>query len=107
MRALYHPHTENLSLESVLYAFSDPIRLEILRKLALGSELSCGALEIEMPKSTASHHFKVLREAGVIRTRINGTQRFMSLRYQDLEDRFPGLLQAVLSAAQRQISSAP
>jgi len=83
----------------VMHALSDPVRLEIVRSLAGGGEQACNAFETPVAKSTLSHHFKVLREAGITRTRIEGTQRFISLRAGDLEARFPGLLGAVLRAS--------
>ncbi|WP_082247168.1 ArsR/SmtB family transcription factor [Bacillus haynesii] len=85
-----------MSLSAVLYALSDQIRLQIIKNLAEAGEQSCSAVNVPIPKSTLSHHFKVLRESGVIHTRIEGTQRFISLRQEDLNSRFPGLLQIVL-----------
>ncbi|MEI0737209.1 helix-turn-helix domain-containing protein [Paenibacillus sp. JTLBN-2024] len=96
MRTLYHPRTDELNLTTVLYALSDPIRLNIIKILDAKGEQSCSSLEIDTPKSTLSHHFKVLRESGIVHTRIEGTQRFISIRYEDLNARFPGLLPAVL-----------
>ncbi|MDI3409908.1 helix-turn-helix domain-containing protein [Bacillus sonorensis] len=100
MRTLYHPNRSDISLSAVLYALSDQIRLQIIKHLAEVDEQSCSAVNIPIPKSTLSHHFKVLRESGVIYTRIEGTQRFISLRQDDLNSRFPGLLQAILQAAE-------
>jgi DNA-binding transcriptional ArsR family regulator len=85
-------------LPGVLHALSDPARLEIVRRLAEGDEPSCGMFELGLSKATLSHHFRVLREAGVVRTRLDGRKRFLSLRAGDLEARFPGLLEAVLAA---------
>lgn len=96
MRPIFHPQLHEFTLTTVFHALSDPIRLEIVRKLASIPEQSCGWFELGLTKSTLSHHFRVLREAGVIRTRIAGTQRFISLRQEDLESRFPGLLALVL-----------
>ncbi|MED1178493.1 ArsR/SmtB family transcription factor [Bacillus paralicheniformis] len=87
-----------MSLSAVLYALSDQIRLQIIKNLAEAGEQSCSAVNVPIPKSTLSHHFKVLRESGVIHTRIEGTQRFISLRQEDLDSRFLGLLQIVLQA---------
>ncbi|MED1715641.1 helix-turn-helix transcriptional regulator [Bacillus sp. FSL W7-1354] len=87
-----------MSLSAVLYALSDQIRLQIIKNLAEAGEQSCSAVNVPIPKSTLSHHFKFLRESGVIHTRIEGTQRFISLRQEDLDSRFPGLLQIVLQA---------
>jgi DNA-binding transcriptional ArsR family regulator len=80
----------------VLYALSDPIRLDIIRQLSSVDSLACGDFRIEKPKSSLSHHFRVLRESGVVATRRDGTALLNSLRRQDLESRFPGLLKAVL-----------
>ena len=98
MRTLHHPRAEELSLPDILHALSDPVRLEVVRMLADGEERPCSAVEAKVAKSTLSHHFKVLREAGITYTRANGTHRLMSLRKDDLEERFPGLLTSVLRA---------
>jgi DNA-binding transcriptional ArsR family regulator len=87
----------------VLHALSDPARLEIVRRLAAGSEeWSCGRFELGLSKATLSHHFRVLREAGVVRTRPDGRKRLLSLREHDLNARFPGLLEAVLTGQRAQ-----
>ncbi|MFG6447298.1 ArsR/SmtB family transcription factor [Roseateles sp. BYS180W] len=99
MRSPSHPTLENLSLARVLYALSDPVRLSLVQSLATKGEQACGALNLTVAKSTASHHFRVLREAGVIRMRPEGTQFINSLRKDDLDRRFPGLLDAVLHAS--------
>jgi DNA-binding transcriptional ArsR family regulator len=96
LRTLYHPNVNEINLPTVLYAFSDQIRLNIIKHLAEGNELSCSGIDISIPNSTLSHHYKVLRESGVTHTRVEGTQRLISLRYDDLEARFPGLLPAIL-----------
>lgn len=100
MRTLYHPSFNEINLSTVLYALSDQIRLDIIKSLAVNGEQSCSNLEIPVAKSTLSHHFKVLRESGVINTRIEGTQRFISIRYDDLNTRFPGLLKAILQGVE-------
>jgi DNA-binding transcriptional ArsR family regulator len=99
MRNLHHPRVDEVSLPDVLHALSDPVRLQIVRALAEREEQSCSAVEASVSKSTLSHHFKVLREAGVTHTRVNGTHRYVSLRADELEDRFPGLLRSVLAAS--------
>jgi DNA-binding transcriptional ArsR family regulator len=98
MRTLYHPSRADLTLTAVLYALSDPARLTITRSLAERGEQPCGSIVTSLAKATLSHHFKVLRESGVIRTRIEGTQHLSSLRRADLDARFPGLLDAVIAA---------
>ncbi len=96
MRAIAHPVPEQLSLEAVLHALSDPVRLEIVSALGERAELPCGRLPVTVSKSTLTHHLKVLRDAGLTRTRSEGVQRLVSLRLDDVETRFPGLLACVL-----------
>ena len=98
MREPHHPSREELELSSVLHALSDPARLSIVRHLEHDGECSCGMFDLTISKATLSHHFKVLREAGVVRTRPDGRKRYLSLRRDDLEARFPGLLDVVLTA---------
>jgi DNA-binding transcriptional ArsR family regulator len=92
------PRREEFELSSVLYALGDEIRMDIVRQLARGAERACGDFRIEKPKSSLSHHFRVLRESGIVTTRRVGTMLLNSLRRDDLESRFPGLLKAVLGA---------
>jgi DNA-binding transcriptional ArsR family regulator len=96
MRLIYHPHRNDIALAGVLYALGDPVRLDIVRRLAQQNDLPCCLLSDAVAKSTLSHHFKVLREAGVIASRKEGTQHINSLRREDLDSRFPGLLDAIL-----------
>jgi DNA-binding transcriptional ArsR family regulator len=96
---LVHPDRDQLELAAVLHALSDPVRLQIVAGLAAGDARSCNSFDLPVVKSTCTHHFRVLREAGVIRQRVDGTMRLNSLRREDLEARFPGLLDAVLSAS--------
>jgi DNA-binding transcriptional ArsR family regulator len=98
MREPHHPSRRELELSSVLHALSDPARLDIVRRLAAGDEPSCGAFELGLSKATLSHHFRVLRESGVVLVRPEGRKRLLSLREDDLNARFPGLLEAVLAA---------
>jgi DNA-binding transcriptional ArsR family regulator len=106
MRNLHHPRIDEVTLPDVLHALSDPVRLQIVRALADREEQSCSAVESSVSKSTLSHHFKVLREAGVTHTRVNGTHRYVSLRKGDLDERFPGLLGSVLEASRMEASQA-
>jgi DNA-binding transcriptional ArsR family regulator len=97
--SLSHPRREALELAAVLQALSDPHRLQIVRRLAASDELCpCGSFELDLSKSTLTHHFRVLREAGVIHQQPLGTSKLNSLRREDLDVRFPGLLDAVLAA---------
>jgi DNA-binding transcriptional ArsR family regulator len=97
MRPYKHPAADELVLERVLYALSDSIRLDIVRHLARVECATCGELDGGRPKSTVSHHFKVLREAGLVLTENTGTSHMNTLRRADIEARFPGLLAAILS----------
>ncbi|MGW7266097.1 ArsR/SmtB family transcription factor [Streptomyces sp. NPDC054842] len=102
-RDLAHPANEEIRLESVLHALSDPMRLLVVRELAAdGGELSCSRFDLPVTKSTTTHHFRVLRESGVIRQVYRGTAKMNGLRKDDLDALFPGLLDSVLEAAARQ-----
>ncbi|MFF4267118.1 ArsR/SmtB family transcription factor [Streptomyces virginiae] len=95
---LAEPAVDELRLETVLGALSDPLRLGIVRKLLLESEEfdhSCGWFGLDRPKSSLTHHFKALREAGVTRQRQYGLERRSHVRVDDLDARFPGLLALV------------
>jgi DNA-binding transcriptional ArsR family regulator len=98
MRPIYHPTPTDISLAGVLYALGDPVRLKIVGRLAKEGELGCAELECSIARSTMSHHFKILRESGVVRTRKEGTQHLNALRREELEQMFPGVLLAVLVA---------
>jgi DNA-binding transcriptional ArsR family regulator len=97
-RTLIHPAAEDLDLTQVLHALSDPVRLEIVRELA-GKDCHCGDISLPVTKSTSTHHFRVLRESGVIEQTPEGTARINRLRREDLDSRFPGLLDSVLKSA--------
>lgn len=103
MRLIQHPNPEQISIVDVLYALGDPVRLEIVRRLAIDDEQACACLcagvDANIAKSTMSHHLRILRAAGVIFTRKEGTQLLNSLRRQDLDRLFPGLLDIVVNAA--------
>ncbi len=96
---LHHPDAGEIELAAVLHALSDPMRLRIVTALADGDEHNCKSFDLPITKSTCTHHFKVLREAGVTRQRLLGTTRLNSLRREELDERFPGLLDAVLAGA--------
>ncbi|MET9773287.1 helix-turn-helix transcriptional regulator [Streptomyces sp. NPDC006367] len=103
-RDLPHPTREEIRLECVLHALSDPLRLRIVRDLAVGGDglFSCSYFDLPVTKSTSTHHFRVLRESGVIRQVYQGTAKMNGLRRDDLDALFPGLLDALLEAADRQ-----
>jgi DNA-binding transcriptional ArsR family regulator len=99
MRSLEHPEPEEMTLDAVLSALADPVRLTIVRQLADGhGDQACIAFELPVSKSTSTHHFRVLREAGVISQHYRGTAILNGLRSDALNGRFPGLLDAILAA---------
>ncbi|HEY1094906.1 MAG TPA: helix-turn-helix domain-containing protein [Glycomyces sp.] len=101
MRELPHPAVADIELPEVMHALADPVRLEMVRRLAQnsGDENCIGVTDgITIHKSTVSHHFRVLRESGVTETRVDGRNRYVQIRRAALEERFPGLLDAVLKA---------
>ena len=97
-----HPELADVQLPAVLFALSDPARLELVRGLAAQGPLTVAqcaemtATDPDVPKSTFSHHLKTLREAGLVRNEPAGRQRTITLRRAEVEQRFPGLLAAVL-----------
>jgi DNA-binding transcriptional ArsR family regulator len=91
MAVLPQPADEDLDLSTVLRALSDPTRRQILRALVRGPR-RCGSFDLPIAKSTVSHHFKVLREAGLIEVEVQGNARTATLRRDEVEARFPGLL---------------
>lgn len=95
-----HPEPDDFDVLDVLHALSDPTRMTIVRTLAASPERACGSFPVDVAPSTLSHHFRVLREAGVIRQREDGNRRWTSLREDELAGRFPGLLDAILRAEQ-------
>ncbi|MBT2442021.1 helix-turn-helix transcriptional regulator [Streptomyces sp. ISL-36] len=102
-RVLDHPAREEIHLEGVLHALSDPVRLRIVSDMAReGTELSCSHFDLPVTKSTTTHHFRVLRESGVIQQIYRGTAKLNALRREDLDALFPGLLDSVLDAADAQ-----
>ena len=92
-----HPPASALDLATIMRTLGDPVRLEIVRLLADGRPRMCGELSsaLGVPPSTGSYHLRLLREAGVTRTRAEGTQRLISLRRDDLDERFPGLVEVL------------
>jgi DNA-binding transcriptional ArsR family regulator len=89
-----HPSAESLDLATIMRTLGDASRLEIVRLLADGQTRMCNDIsgEIGLPNSTCSYHLRLLREAGITRARSAGTQRLISLRREDLDARFPGLV---------------
>lgn len=99
-RIIEHPDVSDVSLQQVLDALVDPVRRSIVAQLAgSAAEKSCGSFDTRVSDSTLTHHFNVLREAGVIRQYYAGTTKMNALRADELEQRFPGLLTSVVSAS--------
>ena len=96
MRIYNHPAPEDFALERIFNALSDTVRLDIVRHLSRVTEATCGELDGGRPKSSMSHHFRILREAGLVQTRVAGTVHQNTLRRAELDFRFQGLLDAVL-----------
>jgi len=97
--ALHHPDRDQISLSAVLEALSDPTRRAILRRLSRGGERACSTFTAYASKTNLSYHLARLRAAGLVRMRPAGRRRLLSLRAEDVEARFPGLLRAVLTSA--------
>ncbi len=100
MKNLSHPAKEDISVFAILYALSEPLRFGIIEQLANGEELTCGGFKLSCSKgkSTMTHHFKVLRDAGLIYTRVDGREHYTSLRRKDIEERFPHLIDTLIAA---------
>jgi DNA-binding transcriptional ArsR family regulator len=97
VRTVAHPPLEDVELSDVLHALSDPVRMDIVKRLERDGECPCGSFGVPISKSTLSHHLKVLRKAGLTETRPDGTLRLISLRREEFDERFPELLDSVLS----------
>lgn len=95
MKPYFHPAAGSVTLPEVMQALSDPCRIAIMRCLLEAGELSCGDVPLKISKATRSHHFAVLREAGLIVTRVEGTRCMTSVRRDEMEQRFPGLLELI------------
>lgn len=98
MRQPLHPTKSQITLPNVLFALSDPTRLRIVKAIAEHENMNCCDIELDISKSTASRHFRVLREAGIIRMEPMGVVCLNSLRRQELDELFPGLLDSVFQA---------
>ncbi|WP_432173462.1 ArsR/SmtB family transcription factor [Streptomyces sp. Tue6028] len=99
-RTVDHPGLTQVTLQQALEALADPVRRTVVSQLARkGEDMSCGTFETPVSTSTLTHHFNVLREAGVIRQYYVGTTKMNTLRADEMEERFPGLLAAVIAAS--------
>ena len=106
-----HPSQEDITVEGILHALSDPVRAAIFARIALADcAQTCSTFlsvnETAIPKSTLSQHFKALREAGLIRSERRGVEMHNTSRCQEIEKRFPGLIQAIVNAHRIQLESA-
>ena len=107
MRPLFHPSIEDITVEGILHALSDPVRVHIFAQIAgaRGAQTCSAFLEVSeraVPKSTLSQHFKALREAGLIRSERKGVEMQNTSRCAEIDTRFPGLIPAIISAHMRQ-----
>ncbi|MGV9312230.1 ArsR/SmtB family transcription factor [Streptomyces sp. NPDC003691] len=102
MEELHHPEAEDIRLVDVLAALGHPLRLKVARALASGEERYCGEIISGVPKSSMTHHWRSLRESGVIRQRPDGRKLYLTLRRAELDARFPGLLDLVFSEVERE-----
>jgi DNA-binding transcriptional ArsR family regulator len=105
MKPLYHPPIESIPYTKILHALSEPNRIRIIRCLNESGENNCSAYSIELMlnKSTVSHHIKILREAGLIEGRIEGKEHIYSLRKEEVDKKFPGLLHSVFAVKEEDI----
>ena len=101
---LVHPEPDEFDLLDILHALSDPTRMTIVQTLRAAPERACGTFPVDVAPSTLTHHFRVLREAGIIRQREDGNRRWTALRGEDLEIRFPGLLDVIVTAYESRLS---
>ncbi|MEU2030823.1 ArsR/SmtB family transcription factor [Nocardia amamiensis] len=99
-RSADHPEIEAVSIDAVLHALADPTRRRIVRMLIDEGDRPCGSFGLGIPPSTLSHHFKALRNAGLIRQFDQGRQRMNTLRLAELDTRFPGLVASILTQAE-------
>ena len=109
MRPLFHPSVDEITVEGILHALSDPVRVAIYADIVRGNcGQNCSSFltvsDKAIPKSTLSQHFKALREAGLIRGEREGVEMHHTSRCAELHGRFPGLIQAILNAHKIQIA---
>jgi DNA-binding transcriptional ArsR family regulator len=100
VKAYAHPDLRDVTLPAVMQALSDPCRIAIVRELlqANGRALACNEVRLKISKATRSHHFEVLRAAGLVHTETEGTKCRTSLRRKELNQHFPGLLKLLAGA---------
>jgi DNA-binding transcriptional ArsR family regulator len=98
-KTYHHPDLDDVSLATAMQALADPCRVAIVRTLCSDQcrEFACNEIVLDISKATVSHHFEALREAGIILTRVEGRKCLSSIRKKEFNQRFPGLLELVLS----------
>lgn len=106
-RPLAHPNIEDVTVAGILHALADPVRLAIIGELlkaecGMNCTETTGKLEMAMPKSTCSQHYRILREAGLIESERKGVELTSRVRLKELDARFPGLLQSILKSHERE-----
>jgi len=97
MEALSHPARGEIDIQEVLKALAEPVRLDIVRYLSRNGPCACSSIDVGLTKQNLAHHLRTLRDAGIVKTEPNGRFRVSSLRREDLDARFPGLLDGVLA----------
>jgi DNA-binding transcriptional ArsR family regulator len=107
MKPIYHPAVSDITVEGILYAFSDPVRVHIYAEIQSSEcpQICSNFLKIgnrELPKSSLSQHFKILREAGLIRTERKGVEMHNTTRCEELNERFGGMIQAIINTYSEQ-----
>jgi len=110
MKPIYHPPLDAITLEGIFHALSDPVRVAIffevtLSECAQNCTVFARLTERTIPKSTLSQHFKVLREAGLIRSERQGVEMNNVSRWEEIEGRFPGLIPSILEAYKKQLQA--
>jgi DNA-binding transcriptional ArsR family regulator len=103
VRPLHHPSLEDITVEGILYALSDPVRVAIYvdivaQECSQNCSMFLNISDKAIPKSTLSQHFRVLREAGLIRGERRGVEMYNTSRCAEIEERFPGLMRAIVNA---------
>jgi DNA-binding transcriptional ArsR family regulator len=110
MRPLIHPAVDNVPIEAILHALSDPVRVAIYADIVKGCNENCSTFltvgNREIPKSTLSHHFTILREAGLIRSERKGVEMFNTSRCEEVDRHYPGLIGAIVKAHEIQTRTA-
>jgi DNA-binding transcriptional ArsR family regulator len=101
MKTYAHPKMSDVALESVMHALSDPCRVAIVRALLKHDELACNEFPVKVSKATLSHHMDVLRAAGLIKTRVEGTKCLSAIRSSEIQKKFPALLAIVAGTSEK------